>query len=145
MKGDLNRSETLDAAFAGVDKVFLVCVGGDMATLAGNAVAAAKKAGVKHLVFLSSGTAGGEKETIIGRWHHDAEAVIEGSGIAWTMLRPGAFSSNTLQWIGSLKAKGAVFLPTGDRQERAPSIRTTSRPWRCTCSPPRATRARRTS
>ncbi len=29
------------------------------------------------------------------------------------MLRPGAFSSNSLAWIGSIKARGAVFVSSG--------------------------------
>ena len=42
VKGDLAKPETLDAAFAGADKVFLVCAAGDLPALAGNVVEAAK-------------------------------------------------------------------------------------------------------
>jgi uncharacterized protein YbjT (DUF2867 family) len=114
VRGDLGKPETLDAAFAGADKVFLMCAGGDMTALAGNGVAAAKRAGVKHLVFLSSTSAKEGNETILGGWHRAAEVLVEESGIAHTLLRPGAFASNVLRWIGSIKAQGAVFLPTGD-------------------------------
>ena len=114
VKGDLAKPETLDAAFAGADKMFLVCTGGDLLTLADNAVDAAKKAGVKHIVLLSSASVIGEHETTIGRWHRELEAKIKASGIAWTMLQPGAFASNALMWAHTLKAQGAVFQPTGD-------------------------------
>lgn len=114
VKGDLAKPETLDAAFAGADKVFLVCAGDDFLALAGNAIDAAKRAGVKHIVLLSSATVIGEHETIIGRWHLEAEAKVKASGIAWTMLQPGAFASNALMWARTVKAQGAVFQPTGD-------------------------------
>jgi uncharacterized protein YbjT (DUF2867 family) len=114
VKGDLSKPETLDAAFAGVDKAFVLCAGGDLPKLAGNAVDAAKKAGVKHVVLLSSASVTGEHETQIGRWHREAEAKVKASGLAFTMVQPGAFASNTLMWAGSIKANGAVFQPTGD-------------------------------
>nr|AYM52946.1 nucleotide-diphosphate-sugar epimerase/NmrA family protein [Jahnella sp. MSr9139] len=114
VKGDLSRPETLEAAFAGVDRAFIVCTGSDLATLAGNAAEAARKAGVKHLVLLSSASVGSGYDIQIGRWHRDAEARVKASGLAWTMVQPGAFASNTLQWVGSIKAQGAVFQATGD-------------------------------
>lgn len=114
VQGDLSRPETLDAAFAGADKAFLLCTGGDLPTVAGDAAAAAKKASVKHLVFLSSSSTVHMDETMNGRRHLEAEAKIKAAGIPWTMLRPGYFASNTLQWAGSLKERGAVFLPLGE-------------------------------
>jgi len=114
IKGDLSKPETLDAAFSGVDKAFVLCAGGDLPKLAGNAADAAKKAGVKHVVFLSSASVKSDHETQIGRWHREAEAKIKASGLAWTMIQPGAFASNALFWVGSIKAQGAVFSPTGD-------------------------------
>jgi uncharacterized protein YbjT (DUF2867 family) len=114
VKGALSKPETLDAAFAGVEKLFLVCAGGDLPTLAGNAVEAAKKAGVKHIVMLSSASVVGESDIDIGRWHKEAEAKVKGSGIAYTLLQPGAFASNARMWAGSIKAQGAVFQATGE-------------------------------
>ena len=118
VKGDLTKPETLDAAFAGVDKVFVLCSGVDLPARVGNAVSAAKKAGVKHIVLLSSSSVVGTHETIIGRWHIDAEAKVKESGIPWTMIRPGAFATNTLQWAGSIKATGMVFLPAGEGKSK---------------------------
>jgi uncharacterized protein YbjT (DUF2867 family) len=114
VKGDLASPETLDAAFAGVDKAFVVATGPELPELAGNAFDAAKKAGVKHIVFVSSWTTVNEPGTQIGRWHVEAEAKLKASGVAWTILQPGAFASNTLWWAKSIKEQGAIFLPTGD-------------------------------
>ncbi len=113
-KGDLSRPETLDAAFAGVRAAFVMCVGAGMAALAGNAAAAAKRAGVERVVFLSSSSAGAAFETRLGGWHRAAEAAVKASGVAFTILRPGGFSSNALQWVRAIKTQGAVFRPTGD-------------------------------
>lgn len=113
VKGDLTKPETLDAAFAGVDKVFVLCTGADLPKLAGNVVDAAKKAGVTRLVMLSSSTVVQAPEGQLGRWHVEAEAKIKASGIMFTILQPGAFASNTLNWVGSIKSRGAVFQPTG--------------------------------
>jgi uncharacterized protein YbjT (DUF2867 family) len=49
----------------------------------------------------------------LGKWHRAGEKLLEGSGIAWTFLRPGGFSSNALGWIGTIKAQGKVYYPTG--------------------------------
>jgi uncharacterized protein YbjT (DUF2867 family) len=114
VKGDLAAPETLDAAFAGVDKAFVVATGPDLAQLAGNAFDAAKRAGVKHVVFLSASAVDIEPLGAIGRWHQEAEAKLKASGLAWTILRPGPFASNALQWAATIKAQGAVYLPTGE-------------------------------
>jgi uncharacterized protein YbjT (DUF2867 family) len=113
-QGDLADPESLTAAFAGVDKVFLLATGLDLPKLEANAVEAAKKAGVKHIVKLSAAGAEIEPGITLGRWHRESEKNLEESGIAWTILRPGAFSSNTLNWAGSIKSQGMVFHVTGN-------------------------------
>ncbi|AUX26390.1 NmrA family transcriptional regulator [Sorangium cellulosum] len=118
VKGDLSKPETLGPAFAGVGGAFVVCAGGDLATLAGNAAGAAREAGVRHIVLLSSSAVAGEPPIQIGRWHIDAEARVTASGVAWTMVRPGAFASNTLQWAHAIKTQGAVFHATGEGRTR---------------------------
>lgn len=112
VQGDLSKRETLDPAFAGVEKVFLLChAGEDMAQIVGHAVDAAKKAGVAHIVMLSSSSVVSDYAPLIGQWHTEAEARIKASGIAWTMIRPGNFATNALRWAGSIKAQGAVYQP----------------------------------
>jgi uncharacterized protein YbjT (DUF2867 family) len=68
-------------------------------------------AGVRHVAFVSSGTIDLQPPVTIGRWHLEGEAALKATGMAWTMLRPGAFASNALRWAGSIKAQGAVFAP----------------------------------
>lgn len=113
--GDLTKPETLDAAFAGVKALFLMSTDHSGAAQVQNAVTAAKAAGVKHIVYLSSLSAA-NPNTQIGRWHKEGEQIVEASGIAWTFLRPGVFMSNVRQWLGSIKARGTVFLPQPDKE-----------------------------
>jgi uncharacterized protein YbjT (DUF2867 family) len=112
-KADLLDAETLDAAFAGAEKLFLMASAMDVPRAAANAVPAAKRAGVRHIVMVSSATIAIEPEPAIGRWHREAEEVVRSSGLAWTFLRPGNFASNTLRWAGMIRSQGKVFAPAG--------------------------------
>jgi uncharacterized protein YbjT (DUF2867 family) len=111
--GDLLRPETLGPAFAGVEKVFLMAHAQDLPAAADHAVPAAVRGGARHVVLLSSYSAAHDPPSAIGRWHRAAEERIEATGLAWTMLRPGNFASNTLRWAGTIKAQGVVYAPEG--------------------------------
>ncbi len=51
---DLNRSETLDAAFAGVSHLLLLSPGPDTPAQDATAISSAQRAGVSHVVLISS-------------------------------------------------------------------------------------------
>jgi uncharacterized protein YbjT (DUF2867 family) len=111
--GDLTRPETLPAAFAGVERIFLMDASHGL-ELTSNAVAAARDAKVQHIVNLSSvGAIPHDPMHLMGRSFVAREAVINESGIAWTHLRPSGFMTNALWWLPSLKAEGAVRNPIG--------------------------------
>jgi uncharacterized protein YbjT (DUF2867 family) len=117
--GDLEHPQTLPAAFAGVERVFLMDPSHGRLDLTRNAVAAAREAGVQRIVNLSS--IGAEIDSVpiighafvLGRAFAEREALIRESGIAWTFLHPSTFMSNTLWWLPSLKAEGVVRDPIG--------------------------------
>lgn len=111
VKGDLTKPETLP--LKGVEKVFLLAGAMELPAISRDFVKAAKIHGAKHIVLNSSGTVGLKKMTKIGSWHLEAEEFLKGSGIAWTMLRPGNFASNTLRWAGMIRGQGTVFAPQG--------------------------------
>src|ERR1700759_2724300 len=96
--GDLGDPATLPAAFAGVDKLFLLTPGIGTEHTA-HAVSAARSAGVKHIVHLSSFNVLGDPMPAMGRWHHDREQIARDSGIPATFLRPGGFMSIAFDWI----------------------------------------------
>lgn len=89
--GDLDKPETLASAMHGVQAVYLISQAGQV----DGAVVAASRAGVRHIVRQSTMEAGFDPPLGPGRWHRDAELVIERSGLAWTHLRPTMMMTNT--------------------------------------------------
>ncbi len=114
--GDLSDPQSLAAAFKDVASLFL------LAATPGFAPAflkAAKDAGVRRIVFQSSGAvdAVDEQPNDIATFHHDIERQIEDSGLEWTFLRLEVASADALQWAfdvpGQLKAGDVVRGPYG--------------------------------
>lgn len=114
---DLSKPETLGPAFAGVDKAFVASNGLDIATLEANAFDAARRAGVKHVVKLSGRHLDADfmQGTPLARNQSASEERLRTLGVAWTILRPGFFSSNFLQWVDSTRS--VVALPVGEGRD----------------------------
>jgi uncharacterized protein YbjT (DUF2867 family) len=113
VKGNFEDAASIDAALVGVDTAYLLTTGLDLPKWDATFIAAAKRAGVKHVVKHS--VAGAQYEVnSVGRWHRAGEKLLEQSGMAWTFLRPVGFMSNALTWIPTVKAQGAIYMPCGD-------------------------------
>ncbi|MEU0968604.1 NAD(P)H-binding protein [Streptomyces sp. NPDC005917] len=110
--GDLDEPHTLTAAFHGVDRLFLLPAGIGIAHTR-HAIAAARAAGVRRIVHLSSFNVLGTPMPAMGRWHHEREVLVRASGIPATLLRPGAFMTNALDWLPTLREAGYVLDPVG--------------------------------
>jgi uncharacterized protein YbjT (DUF2867 family) len=110
--GDLAHTESLRTALEGVDSLFLVNGGPQIPERDDDAAGAAKDAGVKLLVKLSSMDV--EQGLAIGAWHERGEAAIRASGIGFTFIRPTGFMSNLLAWTQSIRTEGVVRSSTGD-------------------------------
>jgi len=112
---DYNQPETLQQAFDGCDKVFLLGPN-DLAQtqLELNAVEAAKAAGVQQIVKQS--VMGAEAESYsLAHVHRPVEKAIEASGLAWTFLRPNAFMQNIETFMSeTIRAEGAFYSASGD-------------------------------
>lgn len=100
-RGYLGRPETLPAAFAGVDRVYLA----PFLETVTEVVRLAREAGVRHVVDLS-----GDETT---DWQPVARAVEE-SGLAWTHLYAGEFVENTTVWADQVRTTGEVREPYPD-------------------------------
>ncbi|TDD56672.1 NAD(P)H-binding protein [Saccharopolyspora elongata] len=106
--GDLAAPDTLDAALRGVDRLFLFPV----PQTARDVVDAAKRAGVRRIVVLSSGAVTGGFDT---DFHLPVERAVQDSGLEWTHVRPGEFAMNKLAlWGPSIRAEGVVRDPNPD-------------------------------
>lgn len=107
---DLEVPETLPAALEGASQVFVYAKSAGVDAF----VTAARAAGVRHVVLLSSAAvvqagAGGNP---IAREHRAVESALEESGLSWTFIRPGMFATNTRWWwTRAIKAGEAVRLP----------------------------------
>ncbi|MEU9448345.1 NAD(P)H-binding protein [Streptomyces sp. NPDC048277] len=102
------RPDDQAALFEGAAKLFLYVqgAGGRMPEL----LDAARTAGVRHVVLLSSGIIkeGADETHPIHVMHATAERQIRDSGLAWTFLRPNAFATNALQWAPQIRAGNTV-------------------------------------
>ncbi|MFD8164396.1 NAD(P)H-binding protein [Streptomyces malaysiensis] len=116
--GDLADPGSLGAALDGVDRAFLLLVLPGIPQ-AGPIVAAVRDAGVRHVALLSSIRAGSARDSAIKQVNLAAEAVVQGSGLDWTVLRGGTFMSNTLPWAPSVRAERVVRAFGGDFRSSA--------------------------
>ncbi|WP_327679374.1 NAD(P)H-binding protein [Kitasatospora sp. NBC_00458] len=108
---DLTDPETYGPALAGVEKVFLYAVPQGTEGF----LAAAKEAGVRHVVVLSSQTVvdAFPVQRPIVEMHRAVEAAVVASGIPHTLLRPHNFATNILMWgwPESIRAEGRIRFP----------------------------------
>jgi uncharacterized protein YbjT (DUF2867 family) len=110
--GDLTDISSLLQAYRGADSLFLLVPGIDHEA-ARTALAAAEQARIERIVYLSSYAVGVTPLPPMGRWHHEREELIRASKIAATFLRPCGFTTNTFDWMQTLRESGYVLDPTG--------------------------------
>ncbi|WP_426340324.1 NAD(P)H-binding protein [Pseudoduganella sp. S-14] len=111
--GDLGASQrSLAAAFAGMDTLFLLNSGPDLAARDRVAARAARTAGVSHLVKLSTLDVLSGVGT--GPWHAQGETAVQESGLDYTFIRSAGFMSNALYWAEAIKTERVLRSSTGD-------------------------------
>jgi len=102
----VRQGDLASVSFSGVSAAFLM-VSGAFVPL-DDVLGRAEAAGVRRVVVLSSqGVATGRHPTVL-------EDSVRRSGLEWTLLRPGAFASNTLQWAESVRSSREVAAPFAD-------------------------------
>lgn len=114
--GDLAKPHTLDPAFRGADKLFLVSSPAlDVETLHGNALEAAKRTGIRHVVRLSARGASQGAPSALIKVHGDVDENLSRSGLSYSILRPNYFFQNTLMSAATIAGQGTMFGVNGDR------------------------------
>ncbi|WP_433566540.1 NAD(P)H-binding protein [Nocardia sp. CA-151230] len=108
MGGDLAEPESLAAAADGVDSVFLVWP--FHGTQGAAQVLKVLTGHAQRVVYLSSTTVNdqGPQSDLIPQLHAEMEALIEASGLPWTVLRADTLASNALGWAGQIRAGDVV-------------------------------------
>ncbi|HYN97011.1 MAG TPA: NAD(P)H-binding protein [Pilimelia sp.] len=99
VRGYLRKVDTLPAAFAGVDRMYLAPTPETVVEV----VAAAQRAGVRHIVDLS-----GEHQS----WWGTVATAVESFDGGWTHLWAGDFMENSLAWAPQIRATGTVREPS---------------------------------
>jgi uncharacterized protein YbjT (DUF2867 family) len=112
VEGDMLRAETLASALSGVERVLLISSADQqMLETQCTFIDAAKKAGVRHIVKFSGLNAALDSPFLFTRMHAEIERYLEGSGLAWTHLRPSQFMQVYLREVPTIVAESAFFLP----------------------------------
>jgi uncharacterized protein YbjT (DUF2867 family) len=114
VRGDFADVKSLDTALAGIERAFLLSAPDPRSVeWQGNFIAAARRAGVQHIVKLSSIAAAPDAPCRFLRWHGEIERRLNDSGLSHTNLRPSYFMQNLLWMAGSIRAEGAWYAPSG--------------------------------
>jgi len=106
--GDLNEPSTLVSALAGADALFLLPGYADMPGV----YAAAREAGIGHVVQLSGTSAGlGDMSNAVTEYMVRSEQAAAESKLPHTVVRPSAFMTNALRWADQVRTGDTVTLP----------------------------------
>jgi len=106
--GDLDRSDSIDGALEGIEKVYLCTWNGPSASAQGkNIVEAIKRAGTKPFVVRHSayGTSGSRLIQQID----EVDKALQQSGIPWTSLKPTFFMQNMMMAAQSIQNGGQIY------------------------------------
>ncbi len=116
VQGNFERPETHATALANVQTVFLLTTPRpDGVAIERKFLAACKAKGVQHVVRLSAMGANPWASSALIRNHGRCEALLEESGLPWTILRPTIFMQNLAPFIGPTVAKeSTLYAPAGN-------------------------------
>lgn len=115
VQGDLSAPDTLHRALEGVERAFLLSAAEPrQAELEESFIAAARSAGVVHVVKLSALGAAPDASFPGGRLHARIERALERSGLAFTHLRPHTLMQNLLRSAAAIRDQGKLLAPMGN-------------------------------
>jgi NAD(P)H dehydrogenase (quinone) len=140
-RGSYDDPAALLGSFEGAEQVLLVSSndpGSDAVSLHRAAIEAAVAAGARRILYTSHQGAGLDSPFRPARVHAQTEAILAGSGVAWTALRNG-FYAHSLDWmLGPWRETGVIAAPAdgpaswterGDAAEAAAVILAGGRPF----------------
>lgn len=119
-QGDFDNPDSLPQAFEGADRLLLIStdvvgVPGKRLNQHRNAVKAAERAGVKHMVYTSLVNPDPETPIAIAPDHRGTEEALEASSMGWTILRNNIYTDILVGTINqALQLGGQLFRAAGD-------------------------------
>ncbi len=122
--GDFNKPEGLAAAFAGGRQLLLISTsgGGDRVAQHTAAISAARKAGIRHIVYTSYINATEDNPSAVARDHRLTEEALSKSGVPYTILRNQLYSDGLVTQGAQAVATGQIVSNSG-RGKWAPVAR----------------------
>ena len=111
--GDLDKPDTLDAAFRGVDKVFLITPPNpNQVVQTKNGIEAAKRTGNPYVVRLSAGAVKEMPRALprISGQHAETDGMLKASGLPYNIIRPHNFMQGTMMAAQTVASEGAVYM-----------------------------------
>jgi NAD(P)H dehydrogenase (quinone) len=116
-QADFSDPSTLGEAMQGGDVLLLISTLsiGKRAQQHANAINAAKAAGVKHIIYTSSGGVQPQTPSISGQEHYATEQVLQKSGLTYTILRNSWYADVTpMLLLPAGLATGSLVASTGE-------------------------------
>lgn len=116
-QGDFDDAAQLERTFAGVERLVLVSADGPRSTRIKqhrNAIAAARRAGVGHILYTSFLDADPASPSEFAQVHADTEAALADSGIPCTLLRNGLYADFLPTIFAAALNRGVLQLPAGE-------------------------------
>ena len=106
---DLRQPGSLGPALHGAEAAFLYAYPDGIDGF----VAAARQAGLRRVVFLSSAALSrpDSSDNAVARRHRVIEEALAASGLEWTFIRGGMFATNNLAWRRSIAEEGRMRFP----------------------------------
>ena len=115
--GDLDRPDTLDAAFRGVDKVFLITPPNPNQVIqTKNGIDAAKRTGNPYIVRLSAGAVRGMPGALprISAQHAETDGMLEASSLPYNIIKPHNFMQGTMMAAQTVASEGVIYMAVKD-------------------------------
>ncbi|TFY67010.1 hypothetical protein EVG20_g4096 [Dentipellis fragilis] len=118
-RGDFSDPVSLDAAFAGAERLLIVSYPSIKHEVPmryhANAIDTAKRAGVKHIYYTSLSLADGSVSEVM-QAHLHTEKYLKESGVTYTIIREGIYSESYPFYLGFFdKSKTDVYVPGDGR------------------------------
>jgi len=117
-KGDFNDPASLDSAFAGGKRLLIISTDdlepGKRLAAHSNAIAAAPKAGIEHIVYTGLASPSENNPITFTADHRESEALIKATRVNYTILRNNLYADLLLMGGGQSIGMGKHFAAAAD-------------------------------
>jgi NAD(P)H dehydrogenase (quinone) len=113
--GDFNKPDSLPAAFEGGRQLLLISTngGGDRVAQHTAAINAARRVGIKHIVYTSWINAVEDNPAVVTRDHRLTEEALKKSGVPYTILRNQVYADGLVAQGARAVANGLIVTNSG--------------------------------